>query len=73
MGLEIGGACCFCCHCQHQTAATAAAAAAVAAAPRPLPGIMESSDFMAPYADLPETIYARPLVQPGDKVCLLQS
>ncbi|WIA35729.1 hypothetical protein OEZ86_004131 [Tetradesmus obliquus] len=34
----------------------------------PRTGIMESADFMAPYLGLPETVYARPLVAPGDKV-----
>lgn len=32
-------------------------------------GVIESDDFMEPFQDLPEIVYARPLVQPGDKVC----
>jgi len=31
-------------------------------------GTVEHADFMGPWQSLPETIYARPLVQPGDKV-----
>lgn len=31
-------------------------------------GVVEHSHFMTPWQGLPETVYARPLVQPGDKV-----
>lgn len=31
-------------------------------------GIIEDNTFMRPWENLPETIYARPLVKPGDKV-----
>jgi carnosine synthase len=34
----------------------------------PVTGIIESDDFLGPWQDLPEIIYARPLVAPGDKV-----
>lgn len=31
-------------------------------------GIIEHADFLTPWQTLPEMVYARPLVQPGDKV-----
>lgn len=31
-------------------------------------GIVEDDTFIRPWENLPDTIYARPLVKPGDKV-----
>jgi hypothetical protein len=32
------------------------------------PGVIENDSFLRPWEGLPDTIYARPLVKPGDKV-----
>jgi hypothetical protein len=47
--------------------------AAVDAAHCAAAGTIEHANFMTPWQHLPETIYARPLVRPGDKVGALNA